>query len=126
VNDDELDRLYASALTWCGAPAPAIEAVRTTVRGRSGCVERMRALRAACRQHGPGAAVGALPRPLATLATLEPHVRDAAVVLDVAGLPAECGAAVLGVSAGTVAARADRARIAVAAAHARAAVPAVC
>jgi hypothetical protein len=33
---------------------------------------------------------------------------------------------VLGVSAGTVAARADRARIAVAAAHARAAVPAVC
>jgi DNA-directed RNA polymerase specialized sigma24 family protein len=126
VYDDELDRLYAAALTWCGEPARAIEAVRATMRSRRGSVERMRALRVACRRHRPGAAVAALPQPLATLATLEPHVRDAAVVLDVAGLPAQCGAAVLGVPAGTVAARADRARVAVAAAHAHAAVPAVC
>ena len=126
VNDDELDRLYASALTWCGAPAPAIAAVRATMRSRPGRVARMRALRAACRRHRPGAAVGALPQPLATLATLEPHVRDAAIMLDVAGLPAECGAAVLGIPAGTIAARADRARVAVAIAHARAAVPALC
>jgi DNA-directed RNA polymerase specialized sigma24 family protein len=125
VNDDELNCLYACALAWTAAPAPAIEAVRSTMRGRPGRIARMRALRAACRRHRPGAAASELPPAFATLATLEPHVRDAAVVTDVAGLPPESGAAVLGVPAPTVAARAHRARIAVAIAHVREAVPAV-
>jgi hypothetical protein len=126
VDDDELNRLYASALAWCGAPAPAIEAVRSTMRGRPGRIARLRALRTACLRHRPGAALAELPQPLATLATLDPHVRDAAVVTDVAGLSPESGAAVLGVPAETVAARAECARVAVAVAHARGGVPALC
>jgi hypothetical protein len=125
VNDDELDRLYACALAWTAAPVPAMEAVRSTMRGRPGRIARMRALRAACRRHRPGAPASELPPALATLASLDPPVRDAAVVTDVAGLSPESGAAVLGVPAPTVAARALRARIAVAVAHAREAVPAV-
>ena len=126
MNDDELDRLYACALAWTAAPAPAIEAVRSTMRGRPGRVARMRALRAACRRHRPGAPAAELPAAFATLATLDPHVRDAAVVTDVAGMPPESAARVLGVPAPTVAERANRARIAVAIAHVREAVPAVC
>ena len=126
MNDDKLSRLYACALAWLGAPAPAIEAVRSTMRGRPGRVARMRALRAACRRHRPGAAASELPRAFATLATLEPRLRDAAVVTDVAGLPPESGARVLGVPAPTVEAWANRARVAVAIAHAREAVPAPC
>jgi DNA-directed RNA polymerase specialized sigma24 family protein len=125
VNDDELDLLYACALAWTAAPAPAIEAVRSTMRGRPGRVARMRALRAACRRHRPGAPASELPAAFATLATLDPQVRDAAVVTDVAGLSPEHGARVLGVPAPTIADRADRARIAVAIAHAREAVPAI-
>ena len=126
MNDDELDRLYACALAWMAAPAPAIEAVRSTMRGRPGRIARMRALRAACRRHRPGAPAAELPAAFATLATLDPHVRDAAVVTDVAGLPPESGARVLGVPAPTVEAWANRARVAVAIAHAREAVPAPC
>ena len=126
MNDDELSRLYACALAWIGAPAPAIEAVRSTMRGRPGRVARMRALRAACRRHRPGAAACELPPAFATLATLDPPLRDAAVVTDVAGLPPESGARVLGVPAPTVEAWANRARVAVAIAHAREAVPAPC
>jgi DNA-directed RNA polymerase specialized sigma24 family protein len=119
VNDDELDRLYAAALAWTAAPAPAIEAVRSVMRGRPGRIARLRALRAACQRQRPIASLAELPQPLATLATLDPHVRDAAVVTDVAGLPPESGAMVLGVPAETVAARAECARVAVAVAHAR-------
>jgi DNA-directed RNA polymerase specialized sigma24 family protein len=125
VNDDELNRLYAAALAWCAAPTPAIEAVRYAMRGRPGRVARMRTLRSACRHHRPDAPMAELPAPLATLAALDPPVRDAAVVVDVAGLPPEAGAAVLGVPAPTVAARADRARMAIAVAHAREAVAAL-
>jgi DNA-directed RNA polymerase specialized sigma24 family protein len=121
VNDDELNRLYAAALAWCAAPAPAIEAVRSAMRGRPGRVARMRALRSAC-HHRPDVATAELPPPLATVSALDPPVRDAAVVVDIAGLSPEAGAAVLGVPARTVAARADRARMAVAVAHARTAV----
>jgi DNA-directed RNA polymerase specialized sigma24 family protein len=122
VNDDELDRLYAAALAWCAAPAPAIEAVRSAMRGRPGRIARMRTLYSACRHHRTEVATDELPAPLATLATLDPPVRDAAVVVDVAGLPPEAGAAVLGVPAPTVSARVARARMAVAVAHARQAV----
>jgi hypothetical protein len=126
VNDDELNRLYACALAWCAAPAPAIEAVRVTMRGRPGRIARMRTLRAACQRHGPGAAPAELPQPLATLAALDPAVRDAAVVVDVAGMAPEAGAAVLGVPAPTIAARAESARVAVAIAAAREGVPVLC
>jgi hypothetical protein len=126
VDDDELNRLYACALAWTAAPAPAIEAVRSTLRGRPGHIARLRALRAACLRHRPGASLAGLAQPLATLAALDPQVRDAAVVTDVAGLPPESGAQVLGVPAETVAARAECARVAVAVAHARDSVPAPC
>jgi DNA-directed RNA polymerase specialized sigma24 family protein len=119
VDDDELNRLYACALAWTAAPSPAIEAVRSVMRGRPGRIARLRALRAACQRQRPTASLAELPQPLATLATLDPHVRDAAVVTDVAGLPPESGAVVLGVPAETVAARAECARVAVAIAHAR-------
>jgi hypothetical protein len=119
VDDDELNRLYACAVAWTAAPAPAIEAVRSVMRGRPGRIARLRALRAACQRHRPTASLAELPQPLATLATLDPHVRDAAVVTDVAGLPPESGAVVLGLPAETVAARAECARVAVAIAHAR-------
>ena len=125
MDDDELNRLYACALAWTAAPAPAIDAVRSTMRGRPGRIARLRALRAACRHHRPGASLAELPQPLATLAMLDPQVRDAAVVIDVAGLSPESGAAVLGVPAETVAARAECARVAVAVAHARGGVPAL-
>jgi len=125
VDDDELNRLYACALAWTAAPAPAIEAVRSTMRGRPGRIARLRALRTACRRHRPGASLAELPQPLATLAMLDPRVRDAAVVIDVAGLSPESGAAVLGVPAETVAERAECARVAVAIAHARGGVPAL-
>jgi hypothetical protein len=125
VDDDELNRLYACALAWTAAPAPAIEAVRSTMRGRPGRIARLRALRAACRRHRPGASLAELPQPLATLAMLDPRVRDAAVVIDVAGLSPESGAAVLGVPAETVGERAECARVAVAIAHARGGVPAL-
>jgi DNA-directed RNA polymerase specialized sigma24 family protein len=117
VDDDELNRLYACALAWTAAPAPAIEAVRSTMRGRPGRIARLRALRAA--------SLAELPQPLATLAMLDPRVRDAAVVIDVAGLSPESGAAVLGVPAETVGERAECARVAVAIAHARGGVPAL-
>jgi hypothetical protein len=127
TEDDELDRLYACALAWTAAPAPAIEAVRTTVRtARHGRIARLRALRTACLRHRPGAALAGLPQPLATLARLDPEVRDAAVVTDVAGLPPESAAAVLGVPAPTVARRAECARVAVAIAHVEGTVPALC
>jgi DNA-directed RNA polymerase specialized sigma24 family protein len=119
VDDDELNRLYACALAWTAAPATAIEAVRSMMRGRPGRIARLRALRAACQRQHPAASLAELPQPLATLATLDPHVRDAAVVTDVAGLSPEAGAMVLGVTAETVAARAECARVAVAVAHAR-------
>ncbi|MEN3283571.1 MAG: hypothetical protein V7607_4711 [Solirubrobacteraceae bacterium] len=126
MDDDELNRLYACALAWTAAPASAMEAVRSTMRGRSGRIARLRALRSACLPHRPGASLAELPQPLATLATLDPQVRDAAVVTDVAGLPPESGAEVLGVPAETVAARAECARVAVAVAQARGGVPAPC
>jgi len=126
IDDDELDRLYVCALAWTAAPAPAIDAVRATLTGRQGRVARLRALRAACLRHRPGAALAELPQPLATLARLDPDVRDAAVVTDVAGLPPESAAEVLGVPAHTVAERAACARVAVAVAHAGGAVPALC
>ena len=125
MNDDELNRLYAAALARCAAPVPAIEAVRFAMRGRPGRVARMRTLRAACRHHRPEAATAELPPPLATVAALDAPVRDAAVVVDIGGLAPEAGAAVLGVPARTIAARADRARMAVAVAQARTAVAAL-
>jgi hypothetical protein len=123
VDDDELNRLYACALAWTAAPAPAIEAVRSTMRGRPGHIARLRALRSACMRHHPGASLAGLSQPLATLARLDPQVRDAAVVTDVAGLSPASAAQVLGVPAETVAARAECARVAVAVAHARECVP---
>ena len=127
IEDDELDRLYACALAWTFAPAPALEAVHATVRaGRPGRVARLRTLRRKCLRHRPGAALAGLPQPLATLARLDPDVRDAAVVTDVAGLPPESGAAVLDVPAPIVARRAECARVAVAVAHADGTLPAFC
>ena len=127
IEDDELDRLYACALAWTASPAPALDAVRATMRTtRPGRVARLRALRRNCLRHRRGAALAGLPQPLATLARLHPDVRDAAVVTDVAGLPPESGAEVLGVPAPTVAKRAECARVAVAVAHADATLPALC
>jgi hypothetical protein len=127
IEDDELDRLYACALAWTASPAPAVDAVRATMRtSRPGRVARLRALRRNCLRHRPGAALAGLPQPLATLARLDPDVRDAAVVTDVAGLSPESGAEVLGVPAPTVARRAECARVAVAVAHAGGALPAFC
>jgi DNA-directed RNA polymerase specialized sigma24 family protein len=127
TEDDELDRLYACALAWTAAPTPAIEAVRATVRtARQGRVARLRALRRACLRRRPDIALATLPQPLATLARLDPEVRDAAVLTDIAGLPFESAAAVLDVPAPTVAKRAECARVAVAVAHAAKAIPAAC
>jgi DNA-directed RNA polymerase specialized sigma24 family protein len=127
TDDDELDRLYACALAWTAAPAPAIEAVRASMRVvRPGRIAHLRALRSACLRHRPGAALAGLPQPLATLAGLDLDVRDAAVLTDVAGLPPESAAAVLDIPAPTVAARAACARVAVAIAHSAGTVPAPC
>jgi hypothetical protein len=127
TEDDELDRLYACALAWTASPTPAIEAVRATVRTvRHGRVARLRALRHACLRRRPDIALATLPQPLATLARLDPEVRDAAVLTDIAGLPFESAAAVLDVPAPTVAERAECARVAVAVAHAGRAMPAPC
>ena len=126
TDDDEIDQLYACALAWTAAPAPAIDAVRATLSGRQGRVARMRALRAACMRHRPGATLAGVPQPLATLARLDPEVRDAAVLTDVAGLPPESAAEVLDVPAQTVAQRAVCARVAVALAHAGGPIPVLC
>lgn len=127
IEDDELDRLYACALAWTASPAPAVDAVRATMRtSRPGRVARLRALRRNCLRQRPGAALAGLPQPLATLARLDPDVRDAAVVTDVAGLTPESGAEVLGVPAPTVARRAECARVAVAVAQAGGTLPAFC
>jgi hypothetical protein len=126
IDDDELDRLYACALAWTAAPGPAVKAVRATLSGRQGRVARLRALRAACMRQRPGATLAGVPQPLATLARLDPDVRDAAVVTDVAGLPAESAAEVLDVPAATVARRAVCARVAVALAHAGGPLPVLC
>jgi len=127
IEDDELDRLYACALAWTASPEPALDAVRATMRtSRAGDVARLRALRRNCLRRRPGAALAGLPQPLATLARLDPDVRDAAVVTDVAGLPPESAAEVLGVPAPMVARRAECARVAVAVAHAGGTLPALC
>jgi len=126
IDDDELDRLYACALAWTAAPGPAVAAVRATLNGRQGRVARVRALRAACLRQRPGASLAGVPQPLATLARLDPEVRDAAVVTDVAGLAPESAAAVLDVPAAIVARRAECARVAVAIAHAAGPSPVLC